>query len=266
MSYRPFVIISYLRSGTHLLRTTLESHPGVVCQSEVFNSDNPNLPYPLSTSTEKVLADWVFKDFPTGPAGTIQQVGFVLQAYHPFTLKAFPGIRDNPAWGNIWSILADMPDLSVIHLHRGNLLRRHLSHVLARATGQWHDWDKQRVQSVTHLETDAIQRATTNVRRERMVTLDQQQLQADFIEVESWHKRAKQQLANQRSLSISYEQLCDDFVAVSNTVVSFLGLAEYPLQAAVKKLESRPLRAAIANYEQLKAHFSDTKWSGFFVG
>ena len=137
MNYQRFVIISYLRSGTHLLRTALESHPSIRCQTEVFNSDNPNLPYGLETPTQAVLDKWVYSNI----APEISRVGFVLQAYHPNALKAFPGIRANPRWSNIWDILMSMPDLKVIHLRRRNLLRRHLSHVQARASDQWHNWN-----------------------------------------------------------------------------------------------------------------------------
>ena len=55
MSARPFVLVSYLRSGTHLLRTALESHPEIVCRAEPFNSDDRRLPYPLETPTAEVV-------------------------------------------------------------------------------------------------------------------------------------------------------------------------------------------------------------------
>ncbi len=227
----------------------------------MFNSDNPNLPYPLSTPTNTILADWVFKDFPE----PTQQAGFVLQAYHPFALQAFPGIRENPAWADIWQILAGMPDLSVIHLRRDNLLQRHLSHVLARTTGEWHSWDKQRVKAVTHIEDDAIDRAGSNVRRDKVVALDPEQLQTDFAEVENWHNRAEQLLSQHPGISITYEQLRDNLPVTTKKVLDFLKVDSYPLQAAVKKLEKRSLRQAISNYDELKQHFADTGWADFFV-
>lgn len=260
MTYRPFVIISYLRSGTHLLRTALESHPAIVCQTEVFNSDSSNLPYPLNTNTKTILDDWVYKSF----ASSIQQVGFVLQAYHPFALQAFPGIRENLAWSNIWPILSNMQGLKVIHLRRENLLRRHLSHVQARKTGQWHAWDAERVKSVTHFEVNAIARANSTVVRDKQVTLNAEQLKADFIEVDVWHKRAEQQLSHHSSVSITYEQLCSDFDSTTHFILRFLSVEQHSLQAAVKKLEQRSLRDSIVNYDDLKAYFIDTEWALFF--
>ena len=77
--YRPFVLISHLRSGTHMLRTALDSHPQIRCQAEPFNANSPNLPYPSDTSTQDILNGWVFPSQPE----EIQAVGFVLHSYHP---------------------------------------------------------------------------------------------------------------------------------------------------------------------------------------
>ncbi len=194
----------------------------------------------------------------------MERAGFVLQAYHPFALKAFPGIRENREWANIWQILAGMEDLSVIHLRRENLLERHLSHVMARSTGQWHDWDKQRVKSVTHLEPGADVPSSGNVERKQTVTLDPQQLETDFAEVQGWHVRAEQILADHRNVSITYEELCADFTGVGGLLLDFLELPSYSLEAAVKKLEKRGMREAISNFDVLQEYFMDTPWSGFF--
>lgn len=260
MSYRPFVIISYLRSGTHLLRTALESHPAIVCQTEVFNSDNPRLPYPLETPTETILAQWVYRTFPT----SVQRVGFVLQAYHPYALQAFPGIRSNPHWENIWSILAEMEDLQVIQLRRHNLLRRHLSHVMARQTGQWHYWERDRTSQVTHLEPPPSAHIGAVIRSNAAITLDPVQLQTDFEEVERWQNRAYNLLSHQPILQIAYEQLCEDFDRTGQTVLHFLDVEPKPLISAVKKLEARTLADSITNYAALKTKFAHTEWAHFF--
>ena len=260
MTYRKFVIVSYLRSGTHLLRTALESHPAIVCQTEVFNSDNPRLPYPLDTPTDTVLAHWVYKEFPA----KVRCAGFVLQAYHPFALRAFPGIRANPVWEDIWSLLAQMPQLAVVHLRRENLLSRHLSHLQARRSGQWHAWDPQRVAAVSHLDNQAMRQAGTAVQRDRSLHLDAERLITDFEEVEGWHKRAQELLSHHPNLELTYEQLCNDFAGVSARLLDFLQMPRRALQAAVKKLERRRLPEAISNYTLLKQQFADTRWQTFF--
>jgi len=258
MKYTPFVIISHLRSGTHLLRTLLESHPGIVCQTEVFNSDNPNLPYPLSTPVDAILDDWVFKDFPP----EVECAGFVLQAYHPGGLRAFPGIRENALWSEIWTRLQHMPDLKVIHLRRGNGLRRHLSHILARRTGTWHDWDPIRVNEVTHIEKPVLQepRAATRPR----VRLDPERLRIDFEEVDQLHRRVHDLFGGGLYFPLVYEELAADPEQWGEELLHFLGLAPYTLKAAVRKLEKRSLRSSIDNFDELKQEFYSTPWQDFF--
>jgi hypothetical protein len=258
MRYSKFVIVSHLRSGTHLLRTALESHPAIVCQTEVFNSDNPNLPYPLSTPTSRILGDWVFRNF----SPEVERVGFVLQVYHPWGLKAFPGIRANPVWGDVWSQLAAMPDLRVIHLRRDNLLRRHLSHVMARKTGNWHAWVPDTVDKVTHL--GAVPRVGATRSHPGPVRLDHERLVVDFEETEQLHRLAAERFSYHPVYSLSYEALCRDFHGVCDRVQTFLGVHPIRMTAAVTKLEQRSLAESIVNYDALKRRFSGSRWQAFF--
>lgn len=258
-----FVIVSYPRSGTHLLRTSLESHPEVVCQAEPFNSDDRRLPYPLETPTADVLSGWVFRGDPL--AGT-RAVGFVLQAYHPHALEAFPGIRPNPVWADVWERLAAMEDLRVLHLERRNLLARHLSHLMARATGSWHAWDPATVDGVTHLTGRPPDRQIGPPQGERpRLTLDPARLALDFEEVARWRRHAEEALAGRPLLRLTYEELCGDFAATTARALAFLGLEARPLRPAVARLEERPPERAIENYAGLKSHFAGSPWESFFV-
>jgi hypothetical protein len=248
-----------LRSGTHLLRTLLESHPGIVCQTEVFNSDNPNLPYPLSTSVDEILGNWVFRDFPE----TVECAGFVLQAYHPGGLQAFPGIRANPHWAEVWTRLEQMTDLKVVHLRRRNGLRRHLSHVLARQTGAWHDWDPERVHGITHIEKPMDQPGPAEARPK--VRLEAARLKIDFEEVDRLHEHVADRFGGGRYFSLVYEELAAEPQRWGAGLLGFLGVAPRELEPAVRKIENRPLAASIENFEELKREFSGTRWQNYFA-
>lgn len=258
-TYRRFVVVSYPRSGTHLLRTSLESHPDVVCQAEFFNSDSPQLPYPLSTPTREILDAWIFPPFPA----TVKRAGFVLQAYHPRALKAFPGIRANPAWDDVWPRLAAMEGLLVIHLERRNLLRRHLSHCMSRQTGIWHSWDRRRVERISHLAPPPPEQVGNEPPRQS-VEIDPDRLFEDFHEVECWRRFAAEALGSHPSLTVTYEELCGEYTEACRRVQRFLGVREIDLEPAVRKLESRPLRDVIRNFHQLEAAFRGTEWESFF--
>ncbi len=260
VTYQPFVIVSYLRSGTHLLRTSLESHPSIVCQTEVFNSDNPNLPYPLSLPTQQVLDQWVYNDI----AVDISHVGFVLQAYHPHSLRAFPGIRANENWENIWDILANTANLKVIHLRRKNLLKRHLSHLKARASGQWHNWNAMQLGNVSLLEKPDDSHIDQYKKSSDSFHIDENLLKQDFQEVEYWHNKAQDFFKPQQCLSLNYEDLAQDLSNQSSKLLDFLGASPLNLNSAVRKLEKRSLAESITNYYELKKTFATTRWHVFF--
>jgi len=260
MEYKKFVIISYLRSGTHLLRTALESHKEIVCQTEVFNSDNPNLPYSLQIPSQSILDQWVYNDIPPD----IRQVGFVLQAYHPHALRAFPGIRNNPNWEDIWGILQDIPKLKIIHLHRENLLKRHLSHLQARSSGQWHNWKAQQLANITLLEEPPSKHIDQYQRVDKMFKLDIKQLEMDFEEVEYWHNYAHSFFNSKECFSLSYENLQHDFDNTCEKIIHFLKVTPAPLSTGVSKLENRQLPDIIDNYTEVKEYFSKTRWKKYF--
>lgn len=259
MHYQRFVIISHLRSGTHLLRTALESHPAIKCQTEVFNSDNSNLPYSLETPTQQVLDEWVYKDIEAG----ISHAGFVLQAYHPHALAVFPGIRANPKWADIWEILAAMPELKIIHLQRNNLLQRHLSHLQARQSGQWHNWNARQLEHISLLEHPP-EKHIDQYQAPRPLMLDAERLQQDFLEVEYWHRFVARHFQQHSYMQIAYEDLQQHYPESCSKILQFLGLAPVPLNSGVHKLEKRSLCESIGNYDALKQYFAGSPWQHFF--
>lgn len=236
----------------------LESHPSVVCQSEVFNSDDPDLPFRLTVSSQEILDRWVYRKFDD----SVRAAGFVLQIYHPWGLRAFPGIRENPHWADIWQLLEDMPGLKVIHMRRDNGLRRHLSHILARHTGDWHRWKPDLVQQVSHLHTPQIQ--SPPVTERPAVALDADRLRTDFEEVETLHGRVATRFRNHHYYPVSYEQLCTSPEVEGEALLRFLGLPPAKLTPAVSKVEKRPLQASISNFDALCSTFEDSQWSRYF--
>ena len=236
----------------------LESHPALVCQSEVFNSDDPKLPYPLTLETREILDRWVYFDH----GEQCKAAGFVLQIYHPGGLKAFPGIRENPAWNNIWDLLQQMSDLRVIHLRRENGLARHLSHILARRTGQWHKWNPERLDEVTHLHKPDTTGSFDTDRP--VIALDADRLRQDFEEVDELHRAAEQKFSAGHYFPLSYEQLCRDPESIGASLLQFLNLEPANLEPAVSKLESQSLDRRIVNFSELKPVFNESPWSGYF--
>ncbi len=257
----PFVLVSYLRSGTHMLRTALESHPAVFCQTEVFNPDNPILPYALDTPVDVILREHVFRSHPP----RITHAGFVLHAYHPQALASRPGQRANPLWACVWEHLAALPGLRVLHLKRHNLLRRHVSHLLARRSRFWHSWRAESVARVTHLDAPPHPDSVEWRPGERpALEVDALAFERDVAEVLAWRQRADEALAACPRLDVGYEDLCADWESATARVQEFLGLPRAALRPAVNKLDERPLREAVSNYDELRARFSGTPLRAYF--
>jgi hypothetical protein len=245
-----------------MLRTSLESHPAIVCQSELFNTDNRKLPYPLEKPAREILDEWVYRAYPP----EVQCVGFVLHAYHPWGLSLVPEIRQNPGWGDVWDILGGMDDLRVIRLVRRNLLRRHLSHIAARTTGNWHAWDAESVLKVTHLcGPPSPEQIGPPPGPPPALRIDPDRLEADFLDVVRTRRFADEALRRRETLVLHYEDICRDYDGACRRVQQFLGASPIlDLRSAVEKLGQRSLAEAIANYEELKAHFAGTPWAEFF--
>ena len=258
VGYVRFILLSHLRSGTHFLRSSLESHPEIVCQTELFNANARTLPYPLSTPTAEILDRW---GFPPRPPG-VRASGFVIHAYHPGTLRAFPWLRPNPAWDDVWDRLAAMPDLRVVALERRDLLRRHLSQLVADRTRRWHAWDPGRVGAVTHLGAPPPDDQVGPPRPDpEPIVVDVARMLTDFEEVEACRRRARARLAGQPAIEVTYEELCADYGAVCARVQSFLGVEPRALTPALVKLERRPLADAIANWRDVRERLRGTRWA-----
>ena len=259
VGYVRFVLLSHLRSGTHFLRSSLESHPEIVCQTELFNANARTLPYPLTTPTAEVIDRW---GFPPRPPG-VRASGFVLHAYHPGALRAFPGLRANPAWDDVWDRLAALPDLRVVALERRDLLRRHLSQLVADRTRRWHAWDPARVDRVTHLGAPPPADQVGDPRPDPdPIEVDVDRMLADFEEVEACRRRVRARLARQATLEVAYEELCVDYGAACARVQAFLGVEPRRLVPALTRLERRPLADAIANWRDVRERLRGTRWAG----
>lgn len=255
MNYQPFVVITYPRSGTHMLRTSLNQHPSIVCAGECFNPNKPDLPYGHSTPTKTIFEQYIYPQYPSN----IQCAGFVHHAYHPFVQQAWPSSQSNAAWEDIWKYLTGMPDLKIIYLYRDNLVWRHLSQVMAHRTGHWQ----------TFIDEDTAKaqgkRFFPKPKKTDPVDLDLQLMQHDFSETLEYRRKMQVLFKSHLSLEVTYESLCNSFDHQMKTVLSFLSLENHQLSPELIKLEDRKMSTAISNYSELKNAFRDTPAARFFI-
>ena len=225
--YRKFVILSSPRSGTHMLRTSLDNHRNIVCLTEMFNPDYTAGKYAFAEDTpeQQILDDYIFSP----QEWKIRAVGFCLHR---------AGARFGK-WPHLWETLAAMPDLLVISLHRKNLLRRYLSFHLRPKRG--------------------VPKSPP-----APLVLDRNQLIADFQLQAAKIAEFDRQFHDHPLMTVAYEDLCTNYEATMRNVQVFLKVPYRPLRPETPKLASKPLPAAIQNYQELKEQFADTEWAEFF--
>ncbi|GIH72058.1 MULTISPECIES: hypothetical protein [Sphaerimonospora] len=229
-----FVVFCQARTGTHLLRTSLEQHPGVRCAWEPFNDKAVHhFPYDLTTPARSILRMLWREEH------GVQAAGFPLHLGHG---------RGGRAWSEVWELLAEDSSLARLHLYRRNLLEQLVSHTLALRTGNW------------MVEADQA------VSQPSAVTFA-----LDAKHCHDWFaSTAEAVLAQQRSmpdnaLTITYEDLAQGLNAVLARVFRRLGVTPVKVQQKIRK-QGRPATKTLENFEQLRDAFSATPWQSFFDG
>lgn len=228
-----FVIFCQARTGTHLLRTSLEQHPAVRCAWEPFNDKAvAHFPYRLDTPAHSILTR-LWRDEPG-----IHAAGFPLHLNHG---------HGGRAWGEVWPLLSADPHLTRVHLYRKNLLEQLISHTLALRTGNWMQETKPH-----HAPPDTEDVA---------LTLDAEYCR-DWFASTAEAVRA-QQRSMPHALTISYEDLTEDLNATVATVFQQLGVTPVVVLPKIRK-QGRPAEHTLENFQQLRDTFADTPWHSFF--
>ena len=227
MKYRKFMVLSSPRSGTHMLRTSLDGHPNVVCLTEMFNPDytTDNYAYDENTAEETILQQFVFRSYQP----EVEAVGFCIHRV---------GARFGN-WRRLWSLLEGLSDLYVISLRRENLLRRYLSFQLR-----------------THQDIRTNPPSPMEFDRHKL-TVDFQRQSGKIHEFDDRFRRHP-------VWQVSYEQLSNDYLKTTRSIQEFLEVPHYPLKPGTSKRATPPLSEAIENYADLKRYFTGTEWEKFF--
>lgn len=223
-AYRRFMILSSPRSGTHMLRTSLDRHPGIVALTEVFNPDwTPDADFDEDTPAPVILNDHVFCEYPP-------EVGAVGFALHRSDARL-------GNWPHLWRRLEEDKQLWVISLRRENLLRRYLSFQIMVAP-------------------------ESEPRRPKVFSPGE--LQAEFERREAESAVFDRRFAGHPLLQVSYERLCTDYQPTVARVQAFLGVPARPLAPGTEWSGPRRLRDSIANFDELVKTFAATRWAWFF--
>ena len=218
-----FILLSSGRKGTFLALSALESHPQVRTYEQVLEMPT----YRPEDSGREVL-EHLFGSPPDGIRATVLPV-------------AWSSARNR--YSGFWDDLRAR-GVSLIYLQRRNMLRWYVSMFLAAETGVW-------IASVPPQSAPPPVQVDPAYCRKRILL--------DRLE----QRQAKRFFAGHRTLDLWYEDLIYDFDQQMEKVQHFLGVAPHRLRPSCVKQQTRPLAQAIANYEQLKAVWSGTRWEAY---
>lgn len=225
-----FVVTGPGRTGSHLLLSALAQHSQIHCLEEIFLPRHYQLTYlPAGKSKARdILDSW--------PCPAEKSV-FGLSVLYPELFRSIytPDL--------IEELIAQR--FRIIHVSRDNLLRRFVSHKIARRTGVWRN-------------SNGDNMSTLNVH------IAPWELILDIRRVVKRAKIVRIRLGHLPFLDISYEAMCKDFTTTLARVCDFLGVSYEDLKPKTFKQESRSLRESINNYSCLKLIFSFTKYGRYF--
>lgn len=262
-----YVLLTMGRTGSTILSRMLREHPNIVDYQELFNVDyqaeyrrctskQTSLKYwlsfppgekyrdqknftaiPLEASASGILRDYVWCG---GYASGIKAVGFKLLYYQLNHDGPYPDLSD--AFEDL------LPSLRVILLTRDHYLETYLSHLVSSRIRQWHITSE----------------------RERKPRPRIQIQETDLTHAFEHYDHAWDRLQNlagraQSQLTVRYEHLITDRQDCWDRTVKFLGVPAVPMpEVSLKKVEVRTMSEAIVNFDELRRHFSGSKWESFF--
>lgn len=224
--FKKFIILTRSRTGSNMLMTYLNDHPHIASDGEVLGT--------LAGQDYKKILAKVFGKQPF----FIKAKGFKIFYYHPLDEKP----------DDLWTTLADMNDLHVIHLKRKNILRTLISREIAGIQNVWY--------------TSSSQQQKTD--QSISVSFTAEDLADKFEQTRNWEQGGDELFKHHPLLTVYYEDLANDRDAAFKKVTDFLGFEYIHPETPLTKQNNKSLKETVSNYDELKMAFSGTEWESFF--
>jgi LPS sulfotransferase NodH len=242
-----FVVTCAARTGSTLLGWCLKAHTQVCMHGEAFAPEGPMALEGLDARLGRPLEDALRHVRNDDPARFLSDVVFEAGDRRAVGLKFKYEELALRQWAKARKALVDDRDVRVVHLRRENLLERHLSqHIATR---------------VTHVYNVTSPDALPQVDPVHLLASD---CRADFEWTEQRERDFAALFSRHQILDVTYEQLVKDQNTTLARIQLFLGVDIEPVAPRSLKLRTAPLRAAIANFDELRAEFAGTRYERFF--
>lgn len=256
-----FVIVGIQRTGTTLIRTTIDSHPDILCLGEVFNAasgmwirkerkalselwarkDKSYGQYVSSSLWRRLghigwrksivtgYLDWLYGQ--QNPAA----IGFKFMLNH---MRGFPSVAP---------YLIDN-QVRVIHVVRENVFDVHLSRLAMAERG------------MAHSTVDDVKQVKVGVPVDNLIN----ELVAIRDDSERWSEIFQK---NTPYMRLSYEVFVANKDREANRVMDFLGVSKgVMLESALKKMNKMSLRDTIENFDEVRKKLTGTAFEWCIQG
>lgn len=235
MSASRFVILAAPRTGSNLLCTLLDSHPGILCHHEVFNPrgifyalDYRDGSMALATMAERDQAPFEFLQNLWEAAEGAQHVGFKMtRGQHEAIMR---------------QVLREESVRKII-LRRENRVRTYVSQLIAERTDQWEIYDEAEL-------IDELPR----------MRIDAGELQRHAESNASFYDSLETELRStgQSWLDLRYKELLSR--GTHERLLEYLGAEPAALVARSVRQARGDLRSAIENFDELAAALEKTDY------
>ena len=221
-----FVILAAPRSGSNMLCSMLNSHHSILCHHELYNPADIFYALQLRNSDFKLATNRQQRDR--------QPLSFLARVWHynlsmpcvgfKMTHKQNPQIFD--------ALLADA-SIKKIVLKRNNVVKVHVSKLLAEQNGIWEDYGLQK--PAEH----------------RQVAVNLLNLQKDITHNQTFYQEITTRLnqSKQSHIIVEYEKLTKQ--NTQNTILDFLKLQYQTLTTQSRKQNSTDLTKLVSNFSTL---------------
>lgn len=224
-NYTKFCIISRSRTGSNLLISLLNSNPDIKAHGEKFGKIGNKENY-------EVLKE-IF------PKKAIKKaIGFKIFYYHPI---------DSDDKG-IWDFLRRNKNIKIIHLQRRNLIRIHLSRLIAIKTKSW----------------------STNLKNEinlnsKKVKIEYDDLRKDIKKTEKWIEDTNKKYRKNQILEIFYEDLVTKPKKTLSEIYSFIGVSNHKSETKLQKQNPEKIKDLVLNYDEIEMKLVKTAYAHMLI-
>lgn len=247
-----FVIFTLPRTGSTLLSKSLNKHPEIFCDDEIFHfsfrgyfSSNQFRFLKIRLLPKKVnyvinypftffkLQGFLNKYFTNKTGERFRARGFKLMYYQTFYT---PGLIE----------YLKKNDVKVILLLRENILRNALSDLRARSTGIYHNQD----------DNEDLRSGLSKL------NVDTQALKQKMDDIVRQNKKLEDIVHDMDYIKIRYEDFAD-WNTTMNKIADFLHVSRQLVAAGAKKLNPDALQDMIENYSEVESWLKTNNYAEF---